>query len=155
MKISTYLCKGWRYITVPHIEDKYNVISPELYRILKFNRFGNTCGHTEPIPIEYKNEYMKLLIHRVWDLPNKISNIYNNKTFPLFVHCKPIYYVFDTIIFIIGGFISIPFGIIRYILDKILILYYRRQYRKTGGKYFKECYLLEENRTVEFDESDL
>ena len=51
--------------------------------------------------------------------------------------------------------VSIPWVIVRSILNKILIVYYKGQYRKTNGKYFKECYLLKENHTVEFDEQDL
>lgn len=136
MKINSYSCMGFFQVVSPHNENIHKFIPEELYQYLKFDKNGNTCGHKGKIPIEYKNDYMKLRICR-------IQYYYNNIIEPLFI--------FSIILIPL----LIVFGIIRKLLDLILIQYYKHQFRKTKGHYFNECYLLKDRTTISFDKSDL
>lgn len=138
MKINQYSCMGFFQILYPHKSDINNRFIPQGLRpYLKYNKEGNVCGHIGKVPIEYKNDYMKLRMLTIWRFLDEVVLFrYVAKIRPEFL----------------SDIICVLMDIIEWIIDWILVLYYWYWHKKMKGKYFKECYLLKTNTTVEFGE---
>lgn len=137
MKIKHYLCMGFFQILYPHNDLNINrrFIPQEIRPYLKYNKEGNVCGHIGKVPVEYKCLYMNLRMLTIWRfVEEKVIG------HPLIEACPRV----------VEFFIYMLMDIVEWLIDWILILYYWCWYKRTKGKYFKECYLLRLNTTVSF-----